>query len=312
MWDRAACHGRSFLRRIEGLLIGARVLTALGRCLVEARPVVQVVFLMRFASGAALGTGRLRLGAALLGALGWSLATCAIYLCNGIADYAEDVGNGSRRPIASGALPLAFARRVVLVLAFAALVQAMIAGPCQFAVMLSYLTVGYAYSGPPFPLKRRYYTASLGGAALGLLTYLGGAVASARAISAPLLVFALAMTAWMGGVGGIAKDLSDVTGDRLAGRRSWPLVLGPQRAGGLMLLVAFAVAAGFTAAAAVAGHGLLLPAAAVAAGAVVLAVVTARVPPDASRRVRRRPYRVFMAVQYLGHAGLVLALLAPL
>ena len=274
---------------------------------------VQVVFMMRFAAGAALGgTGRIQLGATLLGAPGWFLATCAVYLYNGVADHPEDVANGSRRPIAAGTLPLHVARRVILVLGFAALLLATAAGPGTGVVMFIYLMFGYAYSGPPFPLKRRSYAASLGGAALGLLSYLAGAVAAGRGIGVPLLVFALAMTAWMGGVGGIAKDLSDVAGDRLAGRRTWPVVLGLERAGRLMLLVAFAVAAGFAAAAAVADPELLLPAAAVAGGAAALLVVSARVPRDADRELRRRPYRVFMRVQYLAHAGLAAALLIPL
>lgn len=314
--QRAADPGRLRTRPWRGAggqWIGVCSITMLGRCLIEARPVVQVVFLMRFAAGAALGgTGRIQLGATLLGALGWFLATCAVYLYNGVADHLEDVANGSRRPIAGGTLPLHVARRVIVVLGLAALVLAMAAGPGTGAVMLAYLVFGYAYSGPPLPLKCRSYTASLGGAALGLLSYLCGAVAAGRGLGVPLLVFALAMTAWMGGVGGIAKDLSDVAGDRLAGRRTWPVVLGLERAARLMLLVAFAVAAGSTVAAAVADPELLLPAAALTGGAVALVVVCARVPRDADRELRRRPYRVFMRVQYLAHAALAAALLVPL
>lgn len=289
-----------------------RTFTMLGWSLVEARPVVQVVYLMRFTAGVALGgSGRIRLGAAILGAFGWVLATCCVYLYNGVADYAEDVANGSRRPIASGRLPARTARRVVLALGIGALVEAAWAGPESLTVMVVYLALGYAYSGPPFLFKRRYYAASLGGGALGLLTYLGGAVAAGRGIGLPLLVFACAMTAWMGGVGGIAKDLSDVAGDRLAGRRTWPVVLGLRRAGGLMLAIAVAVAAVFVVAATLADRRLLPSAAALTAGAAVLAVV-ARVPESAEPALRRRPYRVFMGVQYLSHVGLAAALFLPL
>jgi 4-hydroxybenzoate polyprenyltransferase len=120
------------------------------------------------------------------------------------------------------------------------------------------------------------------------------------------------MSFWMGGVGGIAKDLSDVPGDRLAGRRSWPVVFGERRARRVLATAACVVAASFAVAAAAFSPRLLGSAAAVLLGAVAVVVVSADVPGTADRARRRLPYRAFMGTQYLSHAVLIgtLALVA--
>jgi 4-hydroxybenzoate polyprenyltransferase len=278
----------------------------IGYCLVEARPVVQVIFLMRFTAGVLLcGQASVQLSRVLVGALGWAFATIAVYLFNGVADRVEDVANGSSRPIARGDLPVGFAVAVTVVSAGLGCVLAVSQGTLPTIAMLGYLVLGYAYSGPPFPLKLTFYTASVGGGALGFVTYLGGAVSGGHRPGAGLLVFATAMSVWMGGVGGIAKDLSDVAGDRLAGRRTWPVVFGEQLARRMLMAEAGALAVVFGIAALLYSTRLLWCAGAVLLGAIAVAAVSAHPPADADRLRRRLPYRAFMWTQYLSHAVLV-------
>nr|BFE70725.1 hypothetical protein GCM10020092_040260 [Actinoplanes digitatis] len=80
------------------------------------------------------------------------------------------------------------------------------------------------------------------------------------------------MALWMA-VGGVTKDLSDVRGDRLAGRRTLPILLGERRARRVMALVAGAVAGGFVVLAADSPPTVRLASWLVLLGAVVLAWV---------------------------------------
>jgi len=273
--------------------------------LVEARPQVQIVFLMRFAAGVMLcAPGAHELGRAVVGAVAWFCATVAVYVFNGVADRAEDVANGSSRPIARGDLPVRSAVRLCVALSAAACAASTWLGARVLLLMALYLMLGYCYSGPPFPFKLRYYSTSIGGGALGLLTYLGGALATVDRFTPVLMMYAVMMSLWMGAVGGIAKDLSDVAGDRAAGRRSWPVVLGERRARLALRCAAVAVAVSFAVASAVSETRILLCSGAVLLGAAV--VVLASVDPGrcADRGRRRLPYRAFMWTQYLSHAVL--------
>lgn len=279
----------------------------LGLCFIEARPQVQIIFLMRFAAGALLCAPGAAVARTAVAALAWGCATVAIYVFNGVADRVEDMANGSSRPIARGDLPAWAALGVSAALAAAACAGACWEGGWAVAVMVVYLMVGYCYSGPPFPFKSRYYAASIGGGALGLLSYLGGAASTGQRTGPQLAVYAAMMTLWMGGVGGIAKDLSDVAGDRAAGRRTWPVVLGERRARLALRCTAVAVAAVFTAVAALTCVRLLWCAGVVLLGATAVCVASRQAGEQAVRPRRRLPYRAFMWTQYLSHAALMAA-----
>jgi len=299
-----------------GVLGVMKVPTMLRRvrsCLIEARPVVQLIFLLRFTAGALLAAAPPGRSAAAhgpahparvaLGALAWGCATVAVYVFNGLCDRAEDQANGSNRPIARGELPVRSATLACAALAAtASALDLAVLGAAATGVTALYLAVGYAYSGPPFPLKRTYYAASIGGGALGALTYLGGALAAGR-VTPEVLVFGGMMSLWMGGVGGICKDLSDVAGDRLAGRRTWPVVFGENGARALLVLTAAAVGA-FALGTTLLTLRLLACALTVLGGAVAVCAVSAAPEPAAGRPRRRRPYRVFMWTQYASHVVL--------
>jgi 4-hydroxybenzoate polyprenyltransferase len=281
-----------------------------GACLIESRPSVQLVCLLRFLAGSLLGVaaGPARPGNVAIVAFGWTCCTMAIYLFNGVTDREEDVANASTRPIASGRLPVRSAVAAVGALTVTGLLCAFSAGTGSSLLAVVYLLIGYAYSGPPFPLKRTYYTCTGAGLGLGLATYAAGFLAGDRRPDASLVIFAGAMTLWMGCVGGIAKEFSDVEGDRATGRRTWPMVLGDAGARRLLAVVAGGIATYLTAAALLYSSQLIWCAVTVCAGALGVTVTGLRATQGKGRSLRRRPYRAFMGTQIAAHLVLVATL----
>lgn len=298
---------------------------------VEARPVVQLIFQLRFLVGALLGlassaaAGRFS-GSALfgigVGAAAWLCATWHVYLLNGICDQIEDRHNGSGRPLASGALSMPVARAVVAALAVLAVgLGAAVSLPLAVAVV-TMLGLGWAYSAGPHPQKANVVGFVAVVTAGGLLTYLAGwlaAVGGTRSGGSgglaapdlpagpsvlPLVALAGAMSLWMS-LGGMTKDLSDVAGDRVAGRRTLPVVLGDRRARRLMAVLVIGVGVGFGALAVWAVPVLRVAAGVLLAGAGAVAFCLATRTSRGHRGRLRLPYRMFMTTQYAVH-GVVL------
>lgn len=274
-------------------------------CFQESRPAVQMIVLARFGAGVVLAGGASRPAARIaVCAAAWLCGTVSIYVFNGLTDRPEDVANGSRRPLARGAVPVGFATAVTAATAVAAVAGALWAGRWPALVMAGYMAVGYAYSGPPSPLKRHCAGASGAVTLMGVATYVFGSLAAGGRPDAALIPFATAMALWMGAVGGVAKDLSDVAGDRAAGRRTWPLALGEKRTRVLVSSSACAIAMGFLWSGRHFDPLLAGPAAALLCGAAATCVACVKAPALASRARRRLPYRSFMWTQYACHAAL--------
>lgn len=272
----------------------------------EARPVVQAIFQLRFAAGAALaGTGGAGDGSALLpAALGWLATTWAVYLLNGVADVVEDRANRKARPIAQGELSPRSATAMVWTLSAAGLGFAAVTSVTQVLLTAAMLGVGWAYSAGPWPLKADLAGFFAGVTTLGLLTYLAGwSAAGGGRPTGPALLFGLMMSLWMG-LGGSTKDLADAKGDRLAGRKTLPVLFGDFRARVVMAIAASSVGWTFTILFAVRAAGLLPAAVVVFLGSAALSAVVLTASSHGSRSAERRPYRVFMATQYCAHIAL--------
>ena len=144
----------------------------------EARPVVQLIFLLRFLSGAVIATGAastLPWKSVAISASCWLATTTAVYLVNGISDVPEDSVNGSSRPIARGALPQRTAATVAAMTAAIGLVGAALIGDgWTLLFTLAMLSLGWAYSMGPQPLKRCMTGFTCTVVAGGMLTYLDG------------------------------------------------------------------------------------------------------------------------------------------
>lgn len=285
---------------------------AIGLCVIEARPIVICIFGIRFAVAYALTMAtappQKDHWRPVLALVAWLLATGSVYLFDGVTDTLEDRLNGSTRPIARGALAPGLALSVSVVWAVLALAGAAVLG-AHFVVLVALaLGLGYAYAGPGVRLKRWSPATSglvLGG---GLLTFAAGGWSTGAAPASPsLVVFAVAMSAWMAGVGALAKDFGDATGDALAGRRTHVVVGGARRASWRLSACAAAVATGFAGAAWLVDTTLIPPAGVVSAGTAGLIAwcLSGRV-----HRGPRVPYQIYMVTQYLAHAAVLVKAVA--
>lgn len=278
----------------------------------ESRPVVQVMFQLRFGVGALLSIDRGSAASPVLlavGAASWLCATWYVYLLNGVCDQVEDLRNGSSRPIAAGHLPPAAARTILVCLAVAALALGVAVGWHLVLLVALLLGLGSAYSAGARPQKANVPGFIAVVVAGGLVTYLAGGVSAGRTgwPGGELAVLAVSMSLWMA-FAGMTKDISDVPGDRAAGRRTLPVVLGESRARRVMALLALTV--GVLALALIRHTALaLLPMGVVLlCGAGLLAVSLFGVGSRAGTKPGR-PYRVFMMTQYAAHVLVVVPLL---
>jgi 4-hydroxybenzoate polyprenyltransferase len=293
---------------IRAVRQGAHV-TAL--CLTEARPCVLVAFLLRFIASRALVTGTVQQTNAARGvaaAFAWEASIFSIYLFNGVMDVQEDRINGSRRPIARGALPVNVAAWVAACAGAGSLAVSLVLGARLVWLVAAVLAIGYLYSGPPCYLKRRAVGTAAVGAALGPLTYCAGFTGYAAGWAYPgtsWLTFVVAMSLWMGLVGVPAKDLADIKGDRAAGRRTLPVIWGEPRARVVIAICAVLVGGAFCLAALSLSRWLAAPAVVLCAGggAVTAACASRRSRGDRTRL--RLPYRMFMITQFAVHLSLL-------
>lgn len=288
-------------RRVAGMLC---------RCFLEARPAVQGIFLLRFLAGASFADS-LFAGGVLnfplwAGAALWVCVTLSVYILNGVMDVEEDRINGSSRPVARGKLKIVQAAGVAGGLAVLGVVGGLALGSLMAWSVVAALSLGWLYSGPPFYLKRQSTWSAAVAILAALLSYNAGYAANGGAGDArSLLVFAAAMALWMGIVGQ-TKDLSDVEGDKQAGRRNGPVVWGEDVARIVFSGAALSLGGGYILSAALLATDLLVPAFVLASGAVVVALVTLGPWSRGDKSKRRRPYKVFMHTQYAATLAVVI------
>ncbi|MER6001094.1 UbiA family prenyltransferase [Nonomuraea angiospora] len=279
-----------------------------GLCFAEARPTVQFIFLLRFLTGTALCASVAgddgHLGRTVWGAAAWVMMIFAVYLFNGVMDVPEDRLNGSRRPIVRGDLPPGFASAVAIGAALLSLAAGFALAPLMGGMLAVVLTLGYLYSGPPFPLKRSSGGTVLTGGVATLLTYYGGAFSYASEIrsSLMLVVFVLAASLWTALVGSTTKDLPDIEGDARAGRMTFAVMHGERVLRLTICCTAIGLALAFAAAVLLLKLPLWPSALAMIGGALVITVLC-------FKGRRREPYGAFMATQYALHGLAILPLL---
>ncbi|MFC9294413.1 UbiA family prenyltransferase [Streptomyces sp. NPDC057011] len=282
-------------------------------CWAEARPSVQLVFLLRFAVGTVVAVQLPQApGRTVLGLASWWCAVSCAYLLNGVTDVREDRANGSRRPIARGDLPVHTAKAVTLLLAAAALVFGGLAGGGVLRWVVGFLLLGWAYSCAPVRAKDSSVACAVVVFGMGVSSYAAGVEAAGSGWTATGVVFGFVMSAWMALVGSLVKDLGDAGGDAAGGRRTVAVVRGVAAARALAVAGAVLVGAAGTAAAALWAPLALVGTVPVAAGAVwvVAQVVRDARRESADREQRRGAYRAFMVTQYAANLVLLAALVA--
>ncbi|MEZ5012888.1 MAG: homogentisate phytyltransferase [Chitinophagales bacterium] len=147
--------------------------------------------------------------------------TCNIFIVgiNLIADVPIDAINKPYLPIPSGALQVRHAKIIVTVSLFISLILALCITPILFGIIALAAIIGWAYSMPPFYLKKHHITSALAIASVrGVLLNAGGFLVfnylvndtlempeNVLIITAFIIVFSVVIS-WF-------KDLPDIPGD---------------------------------------------------------------------------------------------------
>ncbi len=283
---------------------------AVARCLLEARPAVQAMVLLRFAAaslvtvaGRRLPIGNLLLDRRLVtGAAAMMLVSIGVYLVNGVTDLVADIANGSSRPLAQGRLSVATARRMAWLTILGGLCCAAVAGPLLLGCAVAMAIAGLGYSCGRRPWKQRPRAASASIGVLGASTYLAGSIAAGYPAWPPAMLLAAAMTLWMSLVGALTKDFSDVAGDLLTGRQTMATGTAERRMRRRAALNALGLAGGFLLSCWAWAPRLMPAAECLLLVAAVVAVLSLHGSSRGSRAETRRPYRAFMVGQYAANA----------
>jgi 4-hydroxybenzoate polyprenyltransferase len=231
------------------------------------------------------------------------LAT-AVYVFNGVTDLEADQGNASRRPIASGRLGLSDAMVACVALSAGGVVLCGYAGVTDLVLALLFLALGWAYSTGPAWKNGPVTSPAVIGAGAGL-TYAAGLICRHQS-SVRDAVVAAALAVWVGTCCG-SKDFSDIPGDRLAGRRTWPVLFGSQRAAQLVAAIALLIGTAGLAVSFEFDRDQFPVGCVLALGSVILAAVLLGTASSPKREIRRRGYRAFMTTQYAVNLTMIIA-----
>jgi len=176
------------------------------------------------------------------------LVTAGTYIMNDLVDADLDRANGKKRPIPSGRVSKRQAR-VFVALAFGAAVLLTMAtfSPISVAIVALMLVIGTTYSLPPIALMKRFIVKTASIAVFYILCALLGMTSAYNfdfAMDSPALVASVLLTlALMVFISSTLNDMGDVDGDKAAGRRTIPIVIGNQSTIKLTMILAAGVLA---------------------------------------------------------------------
>src|SRR3954447_4546383 len=212
------------------LTIGARTRPAPGAVLELLKPITWFAPMWAFgcgvvSSGVPVG-GRwpvILTGVALAGPLVCATSQAA----NDWYDREVDAINEPDRPIPSGRIPGRWGLRIALGWTVLSLLAAATLGPWGFGAAIVGLALAWAYSAPPFRLKRNgwWSCAAVGACYEGLPWFTGAAVAVGTRPAWPVIALALLYSLGSHGIMTL-NDFKSVEGDRRTGIGSLPVRLG--------------------------------------------------------------------------------------
>ncbi|MEM7692963.1 MAG: chlorophyll synthase ChlG [Pseudomonadota bacterium] len=185
-------------------------------------------------AGAPVDPLRLVVGLLLTG----PLVCAASQAVNDWYDRHVDAINEPNRPIPSGRLPGRWGLYVAFLWTGLSLAAAALLGPIGFAATLVGLALAWAYSAPPFRLKRDGWVgnAAVGACYEGLPWFTGAAVMLNAMPRGEIIILAALYSVGAHGIMTL-NDFKSITGDRVSGVRSLPARLGAHRAAILACVV---------------------------------------------------------------------------
>jgi geranylgeranylglycerol-phosphate geranylgeranyltransferase len=176
------------------------------------------------------------------------LITAGTYIMNDLVDADLDRTNGKKRPIPSGLVSkqqaLAF---VVLAFGMAMLLTAATFRPISLIIVTLMLAIGITYSMPKIALMKRFVIKTVSIAVFYMLCTFFGMTSVYNlnlAIESPVLVATVLLTlALMVFISSTLNDMGDIEGDKAAGRRTIPIVIGEKNTIKMAIVLAASVLA---------------------------------------------------------------------
>jgi geranylgeranylglycerol-phosphate geranylgeranyltransferase len=176
------------------------------------------------------------------------LVTAGTYIMNDLVDADLDRANGKKRPIPSGLVSKEQAWAfVALTFGIAVLLTAITFRPVSLLILALMLTIGITYSAPKIALMKRFMVKTASIAVFYVICALLGMTSAYNfdlAAQSPMLVISVLSTlALMVFISSTLNDMGDVDGDRAAGRRTIPIVIGKDSTIKLTMILAVGVLA---------------------------------------------------------------------
>jgi 4-hydroxybenzoate polyprenyltransferase len=247
------------------------------------------------------------------------LITAGTYIMNDLVDADLDRANRKKRPISSELVSKRQARAfVALTFGTAILLTLITFRPISLVIVTLMLTIGITYSAPKIALMKRFIVKTASISMFYILCALLGMTSAYNlgyAMDSPILVAGVLLTlALMVFISSTLNDMGDVDGDKTAGRRTIPIIIGKDSTIKLTMILASSVLAltwAFYAASLVAGQESPIAAVATTAIAAVVLMTLAKMRrgfQDAEfvRSKHKRLFPLQMAVHPSLIAGVVM------
>jgi geranylgeranylglycerol-phosphate geranylgeranyltransferase len=192
------------------------------------------------------------------------LVTAGTYILNDLVDADLDRANGKKRPIPSGLISKRQAWAfITLSFGTALLLTTITLRPISIVIVTLMITIGITYSAPKIALMKRFVVKTASIAIFYILCALLGLTSAFNldlAMDNPTLVASVLLTlALMVFISSTVNDMGDVDGDKAAGRRTIPIVIGKHNTIRLTMVLAKSVLVitwAFYGIAIVTGHGV--------------------------------------------------------
>jgi geranylgeranylglycerol-phosphate geranylgeranyltransferase len=242
------------------------------------------------------------------------LITAGTYIMNDLVDADLDRANGKKRPIPSGLVSKRQAWMFVALAFGAAVLLATITfSPISMIIVTLMLAIGITYSSPKIALMKRFVIKTVSIAVFYILCAFLGITSAYNldlAMESPVLVAGVLLTlALMVFISSTLNDMGDVDGDRAAGRRTIPIVIGKENTIKLAIVLAASVLAltwAFCGAALITGQGSPVTAVTTTAiAAVVLMTLTRMRQGLQNAEFMRAQHKKLFPLQMALHPSLI-------
>ena len=246
------------------------------------------------------------------------LVTAGTYVLNDLVDADLDRANGKKRPIPSGQVSAVQARMFVLLTFGTALsLTAATLSLVSLFIVTTMLAIGIAYSAPRIALMKRFVIKTVSIAVFYMLCALLGLTSPYnldQALTSPIVVSNVLLTlALMVFISSTLNDMGDVEGDKKAGRRTIPIVLGSSNTIKLTIFLAITVLAvtwGFCAASLILGKGNPIAAITTTSVASIVLVTLCRIRNRTKdMQFARSQHRRMFPLQIAMHPSIIVGLM---